>query len=59
MSEEQISAIRSRLRKLYTRDEADQWLHSPHVLLGGERPIDALYADVSRIVEQLETGAYI
>lgn len=51
------------LAELYPPQEARLWLFSPHKLLKGESPADAIAAgrmeDVLKIIAQLRDGAYI
>lgn len=53
----------SELAELYPPQEAKLWLFSPHKLLNGETPADAIANDrmeeVLTIIAQLKDGAYI
>ncbi len=51
------------LAELYKPQEAHLWLFSPHKMLNGARPVDAIQrGDISavlRIIAQLKDGAYV
>jgi transcriptional regulator with XRE-family HTH domain len=51
------------LSELYPPEEANLWLFSPHKLLRGQTPADAIASgqmeEVLRIIAQLKDGAYI
>jgi len=51
--------LADRLAELYSTEEANQWLTSPHPLLEGRIPLDCHYAEVAAIIDSLESGAYL
>ena len=46
-----------RLGVFYSPTEVSDWMKSPHPQLGGRRPVDCQYFEVSRIIDRLESGA--
>jgi uncharacterized protein (DUF2384 family) len=44
--------------KLFGGDEAEavSWLNKPALALGGVKPVDALLADVYKLIQQIEYG---
>lgn len=55
-----IRRINAALEELYS-DEADRqtWWNSPQKLLGMRAPINCPIHEVERLIDQLESGAYI
>lgn len=51
--------IYSRLRIWYTHAEANQWWTSPQKFLGGKRACDEPDAESLRLLDQLDSGAYL
>jgi hypothetical protein len=50
------------LFEIYTLEEVDEWLHSPHKLLGGETATALIASgrqdEVKAVIDQLISGAY-
>jgi uncharacterized protein (DUF2384 family) len=47
------------LADFYNDEEAARWMHSEQKLLGGRRPADCSREEVERLIDQLQSGAYI
>lgn len=51
------------LLELYDNDTAAKWLKSPHPMLNGKTPFDAIrdgqWQEVADIVHRLASGAYL
>lgn len=53
------SAIKARLLEWYTPEEAEMWWTSPQPLLGGKRACDEPDNESLRLLDQLDSGAYL
>jgi hypothetical protein len=53
------AAILVRLLEWYTADEALEWWTSPQPLLGGRPACDVPYNVTLRLLDQLDSGAYL
>lgn len=51
--------LKKRLLQFYSPEEADRWMRSPHPQLEGRRAVDSGYYEVRRIIERLESGAFV
>ena len=62
-TQEAMLRVRKRLEAYYRNHEIDMWLRSPQPLLKGRRPCDLILAgnaaEVERIIDQLDSGAYL
>jgi hypothetical protein len=59
MTHKDMAELRQRLLPMYSVAEANIWFYSEHKLLGNRRPIQCSRGEVMRLIEQLETGAYV
>ena len=47
------------LLSIYSYNEAEHWLITPHPQLGGRKAIDCNFAEVKAIVDRLKSGAFL
>lgn len=59
MRRSDYTELKRRLLELYQEAEAELWMHAQHPQLGGRRPVDCLYQEVSQVIARLEGGAYL
>lgn len=55
----ELHRIKVALEDFYSEGEAEMWLNSEQKLLEGRKPIDCEASDVRRLIDQLNSGAYI
>ncbi len=51
--------IKTRLLEYYTEEEAQLWWTSKQPLMGGERPCDSADVESLRVLDLLDSGAYL
>jgi len=59
MTKKQKTIINRRLSEYYTPYQARLWWTGPHPLLNGKTAKDCSFEEVSRLLDQLDSGAYV
>jgi len=55
----ELHRIEVALSDFYSEGEISTWLNSPHPLLDGRKAIECPAADVWRVIDQLQSGAFV
>lgn len=54
-----MANIRERLLEYYDEEEATEWMTRRHPQLDGRRPIECKPEEVERVLDRLDSGAYL
>ena len=54
MRQSDYTELKRRLEQFYSPQYADDFMKSPQEHLGGRRPVDCLYTEVSQLVNRME-----